>query len=255
MTVTRKKNIDIQEAITGEEMDVDEIPDTVAPVVPAPPVAAAPVATGPSVTLTFEQMKELMGLSSVQATEMMTSAMAAQSKTNAEAAARVRNPIPEGTDASYPRISVLNPLGERDHPRPGLKCEFFLGTRMPKTKQVQRTYPWVADDLSAHEQIALNTLVPTSKTILLRDDSEAKCEVVATSADDITGEITRMVVVLPPHLLEKKSQSKNNIPGICDLVAQLTGRDFARLSPDDLAWFMAEHRKKHFVSVRESVAA
>lgn len=253
--MAKKRIPEIHEALTGEEeMDVDDIPEIVTPVAPAVPAQAAPVAAQTGVTLTFEQMKELMGLSGQQAAEMMAKAMEAQSKTNAEAAARVRNPIPEGTDASYPRISALNPLGERDHPRPGLKCDFYLGTREPKSQTVQRTYQFVAEDLTAYEQIALNTLTPTSGAMELLDGAPVKVELVATK-DDITDEITRMVLIVPPKIIQKGSEHKNMLPSVCKIVEQLTGKNYAKLSKDDLAWFMAEHRKKNYVAGRESVAA
>lgn len=251
----RKRNLDLEQEINGDEVDVTEAEANDAnTIVTAPVVEPASPAPLGTVSLTFDQIKELMSMSGQSAADLMATAMAAQSKTNAEAAARVRNPIPEGTDASYPRASVLNPLGEKDHPRPGLKCDFYLGTRMPKTGQVQRTYPFVADDLTAQEQIALNTLEPGSAKIELLDGAEIKVDLVATR-DDITDAITRIVLVVPQHVIEKKSAVKNMLPSICKIVEQITGHNFAKLSTDDLAYFMAEHRKKNFVAEREKVAA
>lgn len=168
--------------------------------------------------------------------------------------AQARQPIPERTDADNPRISTMNPLGDKAHPRPGLKCDFFLGIREGKSGAVQRSYEWIADDLSACEQVALNTLEPMAKTIHLTDGTEIKVELVATR-NDITDEITRMVLVLPQFVMQKGSQHRNAVPSICHIVEQLTGKNFAKLSNDDLAWLMAEHRAKRYVSARESVAA
>lgn len=247
---------EVQEALNDTDVDFTEEEANAnaairsAPPVAAPPSPPAPVAPQP-ITLTVDDIQKIVS----------TAITAAQSGNQqiaeivTQGIAQARKPIPERTDADYPRISVLNPLGERDHPRPGLKCEFFLGTREPKSQTVQRTYGFVAEDLTAHEQIALNTLEPQSATITLLDDSPVKVEVVATSRDDITNAITRLVLIVPPILLQKGSQNKNMLPSVCGLVKQLTGHDYRKLSKDDLAWFMSEHRKKNYVAVREMVAA
>lgn len=246
----------------GARMVADEIngvdPDADPPKDLSPPPAVAPVA--PSAPAVAPQVLSVT-LADIQAI-VKTAVEASQAGTAnladvvTKGIAQARKPIPEQTDADYPRISVLNPLGERDHPRPGLKCEVFIGTREPKSQTVQRSYGFLADDLTANEQIALNTLEPTSATIRLLDDSPIKVEVVG-KRDELTNEISRLVIMVPLALIQKGSQNKNNLPGICNLVAQLTGKDFSKLSSDDLAWFMAEHRAKRYVSERprEVVAA
>lgn len=221
-----------------------------APVVAPDPVAAAPVAAAPMVGVTIADIQAIVK-TAVEAAQSGNSEMA---RMVTDGIAQARKPIPEQTDAAYPRISVLNPLGERDHPRPGLKCELFIGTREPKSQTVQRSYGYLADDLSAYEQIAINTLEPMSGTIMLSDDQKIKVEIVATR-DEITNEIRRLVLMVPLYVIQKGSQHKNALPSICNIVAQLTGRNYAKLSKDDLAWFMAEHRKKNYVAVREAVAA
>jgi hypothetical protein len=246
----RKKNLDLAEEINGEEVDVTEEEANDANQIVPTPVVAPPPAPPAVVGVTIADIQAIV----------KTAVEAAQSGNQhfaqivTDGIAQARKPIPEKTDADYPRVSTLNPLGEKDHPRPGLKCEFYLGTKLPKTGQAQRTYPFVADDLTAQEQIALNTLEPTSGVVQLLDGAEIKVEV-APTRDDITNAIVRMVLVVPQYVIEKNSQHKNMLPSICNLVEQLTGKNFAKLSLDDLAYFMAEHRKKHYVSERESVAA
>lgn len=250
----RKKNLDLA-AEMGEDIDVTEAEANAAAEIvdPAPP-KAAPVTAAPSVTLTFEQMKELMGLSGQNAADLMARAMESQSKTNAEAAARVRNPIPEGTDQSNSRISVYNPLGDKDHPRPALKCQFFLGTTEGKSGQVQRSYPFLDDDLTVREVCALNILTPTTTTIELYDGTKVPLSVVA-DAHPVTGNLQRMVLVIPATVTGKGSALKNMLPSPTKIVAQVTGIDFDRLSLDDLAWVMAEHRAQRYVTGRQTVAA
>lgn len=250
----RKKNLDLAEAIHDEEIDVteDEANDANQIVQAGPPPApvAAPAAPAAMVGVTIADIQAIVK-TAVEAAQGGNQQIA---QIVTDGIAQARKPIPEKTDADYPRISTLNPLGERDHPRPGLRCEFFLGMRQGKSGQVQRSYPWVAEDLTAQEQIALNTLTPTSGTIALLDGTPIKVEVVPTR-HDLTDEITRMVIVVPQFVIEKNSQHKNMLPPICNLVEQLTGKNFARLAGEELAYFMAAHRQKRFVDAREVVAA
>ena len=252
-----RKNLLVADAMRDPddpEIDVTEDEANAAAEIVEPPAAPVVAVSSAAVTLTFDQMKELMGLSGQNAAEMMARAMEAQSKTNAEAAARVRNPIPEGTDASNPRISVFNPLGDRDHPRPLLKCQFFLGTSEGKNGEIKRSYPFLDDDLTVHEVIALNTLQPATTTIELYDGTKVPLSIVADQ-HPVTGNLQRMVFVLPATVTGKGSQLKNMLPSPAKIVAQITGHDYTALSAEDLAWFMAEHREKRYVSVREPVAA
>lgn len=245
----RKKNLDLA-AELGEDVDVteDEATEASAIVAPVPvPVAPAPAQT---FSMTAEDLQK-----------MITAAVSAAAQGNqalAEAVtagiAATRKPIPEGTDASNPRISVLNPLGDRDHPRPVLRHEVFLGTFDAKTQQVQRTYPYLTEDLTVNEVIALNTIEPCVKTLEFHGIGSIKVSVVP-ERDAVTDEIRRLVIALPTSVTGKGSTVKNMLPGPCGLVAQLTGRDYSKLEGDELAWFMAEHRAGRYVTEREAVAA
>lgn len=243
----RKKNLDLA-AEMGEDVDVTEAEADAArelvPAPPAPPVAAAPLAP---ITLTFEQLQQL--LASSKADPQSNADLVAAFTKGIENA---REPIPENKFS--PGISVFNVLGEKEHPRPGLKCEITLGTQDPKTKIIQQTYPFEDNDLTAQEQIALNTLEPCAGVVERLDGAKMKVSIVPTQ-DPVTDALTKLVIVVPADVTGKGSQIKNMLPSITNLVAQLTGHDYAKLSTDDLAWFMAEHRKKNYVAVREAVAA
>ena len=241
----KKKNLDLA-AEMGEDIDVteEEAMDANQMVEKPAPVPAPVAAPSQPIALTFEQLQALM-----QGAQGNTQAIAdalnkgiAQSKT----------PRPENQFA--PEVSVFNPLGERDHPRPGLKCEVFLGAK-DRTGQVLSTYPYMPEDLTAYEQIALNTLTPGTHTLTLLDGAPIKLEIVAAKKDAVSEEITRLVLCVPQAVIEKRSQSKNMLPSICNIVEQVTGRNFAKLSLSDLEWFMAEHRAKRYVAEREPVAA
>jgi len=240
----KKKNLNLAgemgediDATEEEAMDAEQI-------VPAAPVAAIPMAP---ISLTFEQLQTL--LASSQGKQDQSGLVEAL----ADSIARSREPIPENKFA--PEVSVFNPLGERDHPRPGLKCEMFLGTQDAKTKQVNRTYPFMAGDVTAAEQIALNTLTATEPTAIELLDGSAIKVSVYTELDPVSDALRRLTIVVPQSVIQKGSQIKNMLPPITNLVEQLTGHNFAKLSKDDLAWFMSEHRAQRYVSVREAVAA
>lgn len=247
----RRKNLDLA-AELGEDVDVTEEQANEAREIIAPAVVA-PVAVSPTtpLTLTLEQIQALMA----SATAGSAANNAALAEAVTQGIAQARKPIPEGTDHSNPRVSDANPLGDRDHPRPALKCEVYLGTQDAKTKQVSRTYPYNADDLTVHEILALNTLEGGHFSIKLHDGSPIKVSVVP-EMDEATGTLFRLVIAVPGTVTGKGSALKNMLPGPCNLVSQITGGlDFSRLSNDDLAWFMAEHRAKRYVSERVSVAA
>lgn len=242
---------EVAEAFGADPDELAEAVETPAPVAaPAPPapVAAAPVAPAQPITLTLDQLQALLANAHLPPPNTMGLAEAITKGMES-----VREPRPENKFS--PEISWLNPLGEKDHPRPGLKCDFYLGTQDGKSGQVFRTYPFEAGDLSAYEQIALNTLQPASAVIKRLDEAPMPVQVVAATRDKVTDEITRMVIVVPTDLIAKGSQIKNMIPSLTSIVAQITGRDFSKLSNDDLAWFMKEHRAKRYVSERDSVAA
>jgi hypothetical protein len=246
----KKRNLDLA-AELGEEVDVtEEQANDANQIVPAP--APTPVAAPPA----------NMSLSVADIQAIVATAITASQQGNANLAdivtqgiAQARKPIPEGTDASNPRISAANPLGDRDHPRPLLKCEMYLGTQDAKTSQVSRTYPYNHEDLTVHEIIAFNTLEPGHYKGTLYDGMEIKISVVP-EYDGASDALRRLVIVVPGIVTGKGSALKNSLRRPCDLVSEITGGpNYERLSKDDLAWFMAEHRAGRYVSKRELVAA
>jgi hypothetical protein len=236
--------------------DPDELAEQMAaappPVVASPhPVAsvAAPVVIAAQpITMTFEQLQALMSTqaaSSQQNTQALADAL-----TQGIKQAQPQRPSNE----IAPDISDANPLGERDHPRPGLKCKVTLGIMDGKNKQIQPTYPFVAEDLTVYEQIALNTLAEGEYVIKLYDGKDITVQVIE-QRDDLK-RLQRIVIVVPQQVTLKGSETRNMLPGPVNIVAQITGRDFSKLSLEDLEWFMAEHRAKRYVSERPaSVAA
>ena len=239
----RKKNLDLASEL-GEDIDVTEdeaieAAELMNTIVPEPPAPVAPMAP---ITLTFEQLQQLLA-------------------SNSQSHAALADAITQGIRQTKrhenefsPDVSVFNPLGDRDHPRPGLKCKMTLATQDPRTNVVHGTYQFEDGDLTAYEQIAMNTLQPWSGVVALMDGALIKVSLVPTY-NQIDNSLERLAIVIPAKVTEKGSQIKNMLPSITNLVAQITGHDYAKLSLDDLQWFMAEHRKKHYVAEREKAAA
>lgn len=238
----RKKNLDLAEAM-GEDIDVTEEQAIAANALvtkPAPVVPSAPL------SMSMEDLQALVS-------SAVTAAVGASSASSAELAdvvsrgiAQARQPIPEGTDHSNPNISAMNPLGERDHPKPLLKHKITLGIAEPKSGAIQRTYPFEQDDLTVYELIALNTLPESGEyTVHLYDGAPIKVRLVS-ERDVATDVVTRTTIVIPNHVTQKGSQIKNMLPGAVGLVAQITGRDFSKVSHDELAVLMAAHREKRY---------
>lgn len=229
------------------EEEVNAIVEPVAEPIPEPPVVAAPAMPSAPIAMTLEQLQALLAANSAS-TQQNTQALA-DALTQGIKQAQPQRPSNE----IAPDVSDANPLGERDHPRPGLKCKITLGIMDPKSRQIQPTYPFVAEDLTAYEQIALNTLSKGEYQVKLYDGRPIKVQVVEEF--DALDRLQRMVVIVPQHVTQKGSETRNMLPGPLALVQQMSGTDYSRLSLDDLAWFMAEHRAGRYVSERVAVAA
>jgi len=251
----KKKNLDLA-AELGEEVDVTEEEANEARQIVAaePEPAGAPVASTAPSTPTGPLTVSIADIQSIvkSAVEAATAGNAALAGAVTKGIADAREPIPENKFS--PEVSVLNPLGDRAHPRPGLKCEMTLGTLDPKTKKVKETYPLVAADLTAYEQIALNTLDAQHVNVKLLDGDPLKVSIIPET-DPVTDSLSKLIIAVPEQITAKGSQHKNMLPSITNLVEQITGINYAKLSAEDLVWFMAEHRAKRYVAVREAVAA
>lgn len=76
------------------------------------------------VSLTFDQLKELMTVAVAAGVKTATEGSA---DVHAEAMKRALKP----ENAFHPQISVYNPAGDRDHARPALKAQFTLFDGIP----------------------------------------------------------------------------------------------------------------------------
>lgn len=248
----KKKNVLLAGELQDEgSPEIDLTEEEANALVPVPEPAPEPVAPAATPVVASTPITMTLGdLQAVMATVASGNAALADAVTKGIADAR--EPIPENKIG--PGVSEANPLGDREHPRPGLKCKFTYGTQDARTKIIHHTYPIEAQDLTVYEQIALNTLEPAHATIKRLDGAPMKVSVVP-ERDPVTDDVIQMTIVVPTDVTAKGSQIKNMLPGVLSVVQQLTGRDFSALSLSDLAWFMAEHRAKRYVSEREPVAA
>jgi hypothetical protein len=173
----------------------------------------------------------------------------------AKAIDRTQRRTPENPNS--PDISDANPFGDRDNPRPGLKCDWWLGVINEKTKKAERSgYELDPRVLTVWEQLALNTLEPMQGQVE-RLDGAPMAVAIAAEKDDLDKTIY-MTMAFPANVVSKKSsENKNMIPRIEDIVLQLTGHDFRRktLSSEETLRLMAEHRKGNYDVPRKVVAA
>lgn len=210
-------------------------------------VADTPV---PVVTLTMEQLQELIRAATGHSGPAMTSDVAAAITEGLKAA---REPIPE--NKVQLGISEMNPLGDHAHPRSALlKCAMWMGAiQDDEDHKVVRFAQYEPENCTLAELFALNMLSPMEARIQMMDGTPINVRVVG-SYNQATDKLERLTIGYPLVHLQRKSQTKNMIPSIVETVYQLTGHDFRRMSIDDMKAIDAEHRKGNYVS-RLEVAA
>ncbi len=115
---------------------------------------------------------------------------------------------PENQDP--PLMSDFNPAGDRDHPRPALKCPFTMnGAEMPEYL------------LTVEELTLLNQVEPGHYRVKKTDDTTVVVSVVPTY-DSATGTVTKMT--LSSQFGNKRNpEQKNNWPPLRVWLAQLLG--------------------------------
>jgi hypothetical protein len=131
----------------------------------------------------------------------------------AEAMKAAREKIPENIKA--PLISDANPLGERDHPRPLLKCAMYFGGALIGNTKVNA-------GLTLDEIDSLNQVTPGHYRITKTDGSRQVIEVEGRLNSNLETELLRFV-------LPEGDQTKNNYPGQADLARQCCSKN--RVTP------------------------
>lgn len=164
---------------------------------------AAVVMSGGNISLTFDQLKELLGgrqqLSPEQLVEMATKAAMA-------GADRVKPK--ELTIAQTDRKSAFNPEGERLNPRPKLKCHMYFGSAPIGSPKEVTT-------LTHAEITALNQITPGHYKIKKHDGSSSVIEVKGQM--NANRQLDRLWILLPEG---EDNAQKNGYPGLAAFAQQ-----------------------------------
>lgn len=114
-----------------------------------------------------------------------------------------------------PMISVFNPKGERDFPRPKPKCEFKLGPFPICDPGDYSSSTWTEIEL-------LNQLVPGVFPVTKSDGSTVKL-VVKPEYDTSGTKLTQMVLLMPIA----DDEQKNNYPPLLQILSEVVTGDSA----------------------------
>ena len=189
------------EATEGEDPEIAALRDEAEAEAQA---SAAPVVTpGGGVALTFEQLMQL-----VQAAKGHTPTyeQMVDLATKAANAGADRVKPKELTITQTERKSAFNPLGERDHPRPRLKCHMYFGSA-PLGSQKEVT------TLTRDEIDGLNAITPGHYRIKKTDGSTAVIEVKGQMNSN--RQLDRLWILLP-----EGDENKNAYPPLAEFARQ-----------------------------------
>jgi len=114
------------------------------------------------ITMTQAQLVELMRLAAGNSDDAI--------RKQAEAQALANKEVFRPENLNPPLISALNPLGDRDHPRPAFKCKFYWASGYD-LQQPQQTY---------EECLLLNAVIPGSYRVEKADGSKMPMAVEAS---------------------------------------------------------------------------
>lgn len=161
--------------------------------------------TGGAFTLTQEQFAALLskvsGAGNGLTPDTLEKILAAQGSAVSEGMRKAMKP----ENPQAPLISVYNPKGDRDHPRPALKCKMFL-----------RAYPIDGTTESVEELELLNQLQPG--TYWFHDMSGRKVKMPVVAETTNTGELSRLLILLP-----MEEDDRMAYPGFATILREALG--------------------------------
>lgn len=105
-----------------------------------------------------------------------------------------------------PEVSVYNPLGERDHPRPQLKCQMMNGP-----------YPIERDTLTWEEIDLLNQLEPGVFSVQRTDGSYMRLTI--TGERDANDTLTKLTIRYPMA----NEEDNKHVPRLVPMLQQILG--------------------------------
>jgi hypothetical protein len=175
--------------------------------------AAVPVVGGP-INLTFAQLKELLGANQGLSAEALV-----DMATKAAMAGADRIKPKELSTTQVARKSAFNPDGDRDHPRPKLKCHMYFGSApLGSPKEVTT--------LTHAEIVALNGLTPGHYRIRKMDGTRMVVEVKGQMNSN--RQLDRLWILLP-----EGDDQKNLYPPMADFASQCVEAN--RVQPEMVA--------------------
>jgi hypothetical protein len=189
-------------------------PDVVAPVVPdmsADELAAAPVAP-------MAIPPEMLAVVQAMAQTIAQSMVAAQTE-GAKAISQMNGPRDNPMGA--PLQSSLNPLGERDHPRPELHCAtLFCGMEQER-------------EACSVDEITMLNLIEPGRYRVQKSDGSLAVMTVYPEIDSASERMVKKHIVLP-GIKDQTGLGRQNWPGMLVLLAQAMGLDVPRpVTPDE----------------------
>jgi len=175
----------------------------------APPVPAAPPFDMQAFAATLAQaMAAAMAQSGQMSAQMTQDVVTA-------ALQQARTKIPE--NETHPMMSAFNPRGDRDYPRPGLRCPMFLG-QYDEDGKVVPAFEIAEDRCTVDEQIALNQVRQGVYDFVRNDNKRGR--VVVQERRDENGEPRRLVIAFPHGWLGKDQHQF--LPSQTRIAEQLT---------------------------------
>lgn len=146
----------------------------------SPSTPNAVTSTQSGVTLTFEQLQELLKASATANAEQLQQILSSTAVMSAEAMRKSLHPENE----TAPDISIYNPFGERDHPRPALRATFVRNG----IREMPDSLTW--------EEIELTNRLPLGEWHVSKSDgSPLPFKVWEVKSD--TGQIQRLEIFYP----------------------------------------------------------
>lgn len=136
-----------------------------------------------------------------------TDRVAAEAEIHALAMRKQLHPSNETT----PAVSIFNPLGERDHPRPDLVCEMFIGP-----------YPLEKQTLLAREIELLNKLQPGTYDVTKSDGTQIAFHVLPKYRIDGKS-VERLTLMFPCG-----DDQKQNFPSLVAMLSEVIDQQEVR---------------------------
>lgn len=177
---------------------------------------AATVVTGGKVSLTFDQLMALMSRAQGGVSHEQIAEIVAKATAQGMAAGADRVKPKELKISETERRSAFNPRGERDYPRPKLKCHMYFGSApLGSPKEVTTL---------THEEIAgLNALSPGHYRVKKTDGSSLVVEVKGQMNSN--RQLDRLWILLP-----EGDENKNSYPTLAEFARQCSEDN--RVRPD-----------------------